>query len=443
MSAAILRKLKGSMFFSSTAFAVLLLAVFVDQTGIGLIIPVRALFAEQMGATLTEIGLMASSFLLANFLFQMPFGWASDHFGRRQVIILGLVVRTIMPLLYVGVHEPWLFIALRFVDGIGAAAIIPAARAYLMDITPEDRRGEAFGLLGTVSNAGLLLGPAIGGFLAIAGGYTSPFWGGSLMCGLTLVLVFFYIHERQHVKDARKAEREGGRQAGNLAILKANLGLPLYAALVMEVGLQFGFGLFVTLWAIWLNDLGAGTDYIGITFIAFTLPMILFMSWGGRLSDRLGRWQFIFCGGIIVVLAHVSYGFYNRDNYYWLVLGIGALEGLGWAFSTPAIEGFFADIVPAEVRGRLQGMFNTVGTTVAFISATVVAWLYEIDHVLPFIVLGVVEGAGLLGGALIVRVVEQRKTSRLLEKQLEPQLVPAAFGEFGQQAEKRELAVVK
>ncbi len=396
-------KLRHSLFFTNINVLLITIVGFVDFTGIGLIVPVRSLYARSVGANELEIGLMASSFILAEFLFQIPFGLASDKFGRRRMMMIGMAIRTVMPIMYLFVANPWLFIILRFIDGTGAAAVLPAARAYLMDSTPEDRRGEAFGILGMGTSAGLLLGPAIGGFVAEWFGYSGPYLLGPIMAAITLILITLRIHDLPHTVAVKDEVKESKRE-----IVRRYFGLPMMGAFIMTIGLNWGFGLMVTMWSIWLADMGAGTGYIGLTFITFAMPLIVLSGIGGQMSDRLGRARFIIAGGILAALMHGTYAFATSGNYFWLVLGFGAIEGLAFAFAQPAIDGYLSDIIPANVRGQVQGVYNSVGLVVAFFSATFMATLYGYNHALPFIVISVVEVVCFAVGGLIVAYVERR-----------------------------------
>src|SRR5579859_4816550 len=142
------------------------LAVCAAFTGIGMVTPVRVLYAESRGASLAIIGAMASSYLVSNFLFQYPSGWLADRWGRKPMMVLSLLVQAMLSLIYLFVSDPILFVILRFAEGIAAAAFLPSARAFITDSIPSEKRGEAFGIFGAFFNAGFLFGPAIGGLLA-------------------------------------------------------------------------------------------------------------------------------------------------------------------------------------------------------------------------------------------------------------------------------------
>ena len=151
-SQAVLVRLRIWLSITSHALAddpgVLLAGILLTYLGLGVIIPVRALYAREVGLSLAGIGAMASSFLLCNTLGQAPFGWLTDRVGRKPLIVAGIAVEVVIAVLYVLTDAPWTFILLRAREGVAAAMITPAARAFVGDVAPATRRGEAYGLLG-------------------------------------------------------------------------------------------------------------------------------------------------------------------------------------------------------------------------------------------------------------------------------------------------------
>src|SRR5437588_12250813 len=107
------------------------LAVCASYTGIGMVVPVRVLYAESRGASLAVIGAMASSYLISNFLFQYPAGWLADRWGRKPLMIVGLLAQAGLTVVYLFIFDPLIFVGLRFLEGIAAAALVPSARALI------------------------------------------------------------------------------------------------------------------------------------------------------------------------------------------------------------------------------------------------------------------------------------------------------------------------
>jgi MFS family permease len=102
-------------------------------TGIGMVVPVRVLYAESRGASLAIIGAMASSYLISNFLFQYPSGWLADRWGRKPMMIISLFAQATLSAVYLLISDPVLFVVLRFAEGAAAAVVLPSARARIAD----------------------------------------------------------------------------------------------------------------------------------------------------------------------------------------------------------------------------------------------------------------------------------------------------------------------
>ncbi|HEX6780212.1 MAG TPA: MFS transporter, partial [Ktedonobacterales bacterium] len=142
------------------------IAVCAAYIGIGMVVPVRVLYAQAQGATLAIIGAMASAYLVSNFLFQYPSGWLADRWGRKPMMIASLLGQAALSLVYLWITDPVLFVVLRFAEGAVAAAFLPSARALIADAVPAEKRGEAYGIFNAFFNVGFLLGPALGGLIA-------------------------------------------------------------------------------------------------------------------------------------------------------------------------------------------------------------------------------------------------------------------------------------
>src|SRR5690348_15829717 len=140
--------------------------VFAAYVGANMVVPVRVLYAQAHGASLAIIGAMATAFLISNFIFQFPMGWIADRWGRKRIMVAGLIAQVAVSLGYLLVSDPVLFVALRFVEGVASATMLPPARALIADMIAPEKRGAAYGVFSAFFNASLLLGPGIGSALA-------------------------------------------------------------------------------------------------------------------------------------------------------------------------------------------------------------------------------------------------------------------------------------
>ena len=175
--------------------APLLLAEFIVWLGFGALLPVLPLYFTQQGVDLAFLGLVIAAWPAARLVAEPFFGWLADRTARVPLMVGGLVATgffSILPLVFTG---PLAFLLLRAGSGLSTAAYDPAARGYLTDATPPERRGEAFGLYSAVQMGGLLLGPAIGAFGADRfGGISFVFVLGALAAWLAAIPIGLRAH---------------------------------------------------------------------------------------------------------------------------------------------------------------------------------------------------------------------------------------------------------
>ena len=377
------------------------LSVCAAYTGIGMVGPVRVLFAQSHGASLAIIGAMASAYLISNFVFQYPSGWLADRWGRKQVMVLGLAIQAVLSLLYLLITDPILFVALRFIEGMAAAAILPSARAMIIDVVPAEKQGEAFGIFSAFFNAGFLLGPGLGGLLAITG-YASAFIGAAVFRVVAIVIVITLIPV------ARKERSDTRKETVTPAIpYRALFALPLLGAYILAFGDYLYLGFDLTLMPLWMHDhLGASVTVIGIAYMAWAVPNIIFSPVGGRMADRFRRSLIIAIFGLAQVPLYFLYGAATMASF---VVVLFAIHGLFYAFIQPAVDAHLAASSRSTMRARVQGMYSTVGLMGAFFGANVFSPLYAVNYRLPLFTMGTLFGLCVIVGSVMVRISESRR----------------------------------
>jgi DHA1 family tetracycline resistance protein-like MFS transporter len=180
----------------SRPLLVIFLTIFVNLVGFGIIIPLLPFYAQTFGASPLVIGLLFASFSLSQLLASPWLGHLSDQWGRRPVLIfslIGTVVSFVM--LAVAGSLPMLFAA-RIVDGLSGGNIT-TARAYVADITTEENRARAFGVLGAAFGLGFIVGPALGALFSHIS-YTAPIWAAAAITVVATVLAWVWLPETVH-----------------------------------------------------------------------------------------------------------------------------------------------------------------------------------------------------------------------------------------------------
>jgi MFS family permease len=395
--------------------APLLLAEFIVWLGFGALLPVLPLYFVDQGVDFATLGIVVAAWPAARLVGEPIFGWLADRTERIPLMVVGLVLAGIFTVLPLVVTGPIAFIALRGIVGLATAIYDPAARGYLTDATPPERRGEAFGLYGAAQMGGLLLGPAIGaigadrlggiGFafvfagvaaavaaipIARLGRETGPRTHAAPTLGATEFPPDSPSISRRAAADVAADSRPESDPRKRLRLLNRGL----IAALVLNLGGNFAAGTYDVIWSLFLEGLGAGLGLIGLTFAMFGLPILVLSPLAGRLVDRRGSFAFIVIGSALPGVTGYLYTLLADPT---LAIPLVLVEATGFALLTPALYAVVAANSPPGRSSTAQGLFGAAGT-VGFIVASLVAGALAAENILyPFYVF-----SGVMAGSLVI-----------------------------------------
>jgi MFS family permease len=387
----------GGYAYTRRDLRLLFAAMFLSFLGASITFPLRLLYAQAHGATPTELGIMAAAFTAGILITQVPMGWLVDNWGRLPVLFFALFTHPVLSFLYIPLHSPVEQIVLRFLEGVTVAAFQPAISAYIADVTPEDRRSEAYGGYAATLNGGLLLGPLFGGIIGQQFGFVTAFLVNVVIEIAAIPLVLGQVHEPTVHEQ---------RVAGAATSWADLFSLPLISIYVAFFTLQVAFNVLGALWAIWVNSLGGSYTYIGVTFSLFALPQILLGTGAGRLADRWGRGRLLLISGIIPGLIYFSYGYLHNLI---LIAALGLLEGTMIVFFQPVTSAVLAEAASPRARGRIQGLAGVFGSVGGVISSLLAVPLFHVDARIPFSGAGVVMIVGSLIGAAGIAYLSRRR----------------------------------
>ena len=176
------------------AFFILSIALVVVMFGFGMVIPIFPFYIEELGAGGSELGLLVATSAFLEFTFGPLWGSISDRFGRKPILMIGLVGYAISTFLFGISNQLWMLFAARALSGVLSSATITSAMAYVTDITTEENRGDGMGKIGAAMALGIMLGPGLGGWLA-KGSLSRPFFIAAGMSILSLVVVWGFLPE--------------------------------------------------------------------------------------------------------------------------------------------------------------------------------------------------------------------------------------------------------
>ena len=173
---------------------IVLLIVFVDLLGFGMIIPLLALYARHFGATGFQLAIFGCMYSLMQFIFSPFWGSLSDRFGRRPILLFSLLGSSLSYLVFGFANSfAWLLVS-RALAGIFTANI-STAHAYITDITKPNERIKYMGLVGAAIGLGFTVGPAFGGICAKYWGFASPGFIASAICALNFLAAIYFLAE--------------------------------------------------------------------------------------------------------------------------------------------------------------------------------------------------------------------------------------------------------
>lgn len=246
------------------------LATFVNIIGFGMVFPLLPFYAERFSANETTIGLLASSFAIAQFILSPIWGRLSDRFGRKPILSLTLLGMSLSFLLFGFANSLTLLFVARILQGAFSAALMPVAQAYVVDVTTKDERIKGMGNLGASLAAGFIFGPALGGGLS-AVNLAFPFFVASLVAFLNFISVQIFLPESL----SKKAE--------TLMIKEGFLNFKhMYRGLKGELA---SFFILIFLWSVALTNYEVAVPLFGFEHLHLTASTIgLFFSAMGVMS---------------------------------------------------------------------------------------------------------------------------------------------------------------
>ncbi|MCW3462364.1 MFS transporter [Chitinophaga nivalis] len=269
-----------------------------------------------------------------------PFsGKLTDTIGRVPVMIFGSLVCVVCSLMYPLVSTVGAFMLLRFFHGFSTGFKPTGTSAYVSDIVPVTRRGEAMGMVGLFSTIGLAMGPAIGGFVAVR-------WNINVMFQLSAVFALLSV-----VILAGMKETLDNKQKFRLSLLKIS-GDEIFEPLVWSPVIicfltYFSYGAVLTI----IPDFGSflGVNNKGVFFTYFTASSIGIRLLAGKVSDKFGRVPVLKVSAILMAGSMVMMGMAHN---YLLLMASAVVYGISVGLNSPAVTAWTVDLGRPEHRGR-------------------------------------------------------------------------------------------
>ena len=351
------------------------LTVVLDMLAVGMIAPVlpRLIGSFLHGNTSSAahtLGLFGTLFAGMQFFFSPVLGSLSDRFGRRPVVLLSNFGLGLDYMLMAWAPSlSWLFLG-RIISGLTASSV-PTAQAYIADVTPRERRAQAFGLLNAAFGIGFILGPAIGGLLGSVNPRL-PFWVAGGLSLLNGCYGFFVLPESLPARLRMRFDWKRANPVGSMALLSGRYGLLSLAGLLLlgYIGQQVLMNVYV-LYADyrfgWTDrTVGLSLGLVGIFTAIYGAFLVK------PAVKRLGERGCMLLGLLGGAIGYTCFGLSRSGLLVWFAIPVLNAMSLTW----PAAQSIMSKVIPPTEQGQLQGAVNSLRGIAGLIGPGLFTWIF-------------------------------------------------------------------
>ncbi|MFT4415925.1 MFS transporter [Fredinandcohnia humi] len=389
---------------------ILMINMFIAIGSFGIIIPILPAYLESLNQGGMAAGLMIAIFAGAQFVFSPIAGKWADQYGRRKMIIYGLLGLTLSMFIFYLVDSIWLLYASRVIGGIGAALLIPAIFAYVADITTFEQRAKGNSYVSAAMSLGIVVGPGIGGFLADYG-LKFPFLI-SAVISLVSVLFSMAVLKESRSEEHAKFEAPGSEESMAKKLVRS-VKMPFFIPLIITLVMSFGLMAYESVIGLFVDnqfnatpqDIAIMVTSTGIVSVVVQLFVV------DRMVAKFGEGKILnaFIGvtaiGFLLSLVATSYE---------LFFGITLLIFLATSILRPVLNTLISKLAGNE-QGFAMGMNNAYMSIGNVLGPTLGGLLYDVQIIYPFIL-----GLVLLVVTLFITILWQKNDKP--KAKLKPQI---------------------
>ncbi len=287
--------------------------------GFGTIVPIVPFYIKSFDAGGLSMGLLISAYSLGQFFFAPIWGVLSDRYGRKPILVIGIIGNALSHLMFALSTELWMLFASRILAGVLSSATMPTAMAYIGDSTTEKDRGASMGKLAAAIGLGVIIGPGLGGPLATIS-LSLPFFIASALSACALIPVWTMLPESLPKEARHRRSISVGHQFKDM--WKALFG-PIAFLLVLAFLVDFGlmnwesvFGLFA------LDRYGYGPDSIGYIIVMVGIISVIMQGiLTGPLTKRFGEVNIMKTSLLLCAISYVV--MLAAETYIGVMLTVG------------------------------------------------------------------------------------------------------------------------
>lgn len=354
---------------------VLFIVMFLVMVGFGIIIPVLPFYAEDLGASPTQLGLLMAVYSVMQLIFSPIWGRVSDRIGRKPVMVIGITGLALSFFLMAYASKLWMLFAARILGGLLSSANMPTVMAYVADITTEEDRGKGMGLIGASVGLGFILGPAIGGIFS-KNNLSTPFLIAGVSSLITIFLILFILKETLTKQKETQKQKE---KIPYKQVLTQPLAILYFLQLFVSMSLS---GLEATFAYFAAEKADLNSVDIGYIFMIMGLAgAIVQGGLVGPLTKKFGEGTVIQLGAII---SAIGFGLILFVDSFVKAAIFLTIFGLGNGVIRPCVSALLTKKSTIG-HGSTTGMLSSFDSLGRIIGPPLGGWLFSITIELPYI----------------------------------------------------------
>lgn len=338
----------------SPKFWVLMAASFIDSLGSWMVIPFFSLYITQkFSVGLAQAGALMGIYSITGFVGSMIGGALADRFGRRKIILIGLVLSALSSISFGVVNKFEVFYLLAVVVGIPSRIARPAFSAMVADLLPDEQRTEGYGIDRVVFNLACIIGPVIGGFL-ITYSYMSIFIVDAIASLIVAWIFFKIMPETKPQQDAAKTpESLNETFLGYFKVARDGLFLVFVIGTIFEF-LGY-FRVFSTL-SVFLHDVhGVPESGYGYLMSVNALLVVLFQFWVTSKVGKRKPMHLMALGNFLFMIGLMMFGLVSSYALFMVAI---AIITAGEMLTAPVSQAMMARFAPEQMRARYMAFFT-------------------------------------------------------------------------------------
>jgi MFS family permease len=332
----------------------LVLGTFIDRVGSTLIFPFFTLYVTaKFEVGMTQAGILLAIFSFSGFVGGVIGGALTDRFGRRSIVLFGLVFSALSSVTMGFVERLSIFYSLAALVGLLSDVAGPARGAMVVDMLPEEQRADGFGVMRVAGNLAWIIGPSIGGLLA-ARSYLLLFILDAVSSMLTALVIYRLVPETLPESVTGGESQSLRSTIAGYARVSRDRVFVVFVSVSTLVTLVYG-QMYSTL-SVYLRDVhGVPTQAFGALLSMNAATVVLFQFWVTRRIKTYPPLIMMMCGTALYMVGFSMYGFVGS---YSLFLTAMLLITFGEMIVIPVGNAIVANLSPQDMRGRYMAFFS-------------------------------------------------------------------------------------